>query len=83
MKLHGSRGFRTTSTSYLRKGASDDPEDYFEHSFTKRAHGGLASANVVDAQPKVKSPLPRAVPQAAPFSEQAKRLADGFGFLFE
>jgi hypothetical protein len=82
LKLNGSRGFRTSSTSYLRKGANDDPEDYFEHSFTKRAHDDLASAKVADARPKVKS-LPRAVPLAAPFSEQAKGLADSFGFLFE
>ena len=82
LKLNGSRGFRTSSASYLGKGANDDPGDYFEHSFTKRAQDGLASAKVVDAQPKAKS-LPRAVPQAAPFSEQADGLADGFGFLFE
>lgn len=74
------RGFRTSPRSYLKRDpANDDPEDYFGAGFSKRRHDRLFSA---DAQPKRKPQSP-ATPSAAPFSEEANGLADGFGFLFE
>ncbi|KAF4124408.1 Phosphatidyl synthase [Geosmithia morbida] len=81
------RGFKTTRLALFKSDAADDdPGDYFDFAFVKRDHtakGTTDKPTTATAATTTTTTSRLAAPSAAPFTAEANKLAENFGFLFD
>lgn len=75
------RSFTATPRACFKSdAANDDPGNFFEFAFSKRDGSKSAPSSTTTTTTR---PAAAAPPSAAPFTPEANKLADNFGFLFE